>query len=56
MRNRGLEIYMIGSWTASEDLRAVMLHAGLTSVPLQNTVFLAHQAVANVLPGKYLHL
>ncbi|KAK8382570.1 hypothetical protein O3P69_015426 [Scylla paramamosain] len=51
MRNRGLEICILESWTASEDLRALMLHAGLTSVPLQNTLFQAHQTVTERLPG-----
>ncbi|XP_045137299.1 midasin-like isoform X1 [Portunus trituberculatus] len=51
MRNRGLEICILESWTAAEDLRALMLHAGLTSVPLQNVLFQAHHTVSEHLPG-----
>ncbi|XP_069167675.1 LOW QUALITY PROTEIN: midasin-like [Procambarus clarkii] len=50
MRNRGIEIYMLGSWTSPQDLRALMLQGGLTSPHLQNALFQAHQAVTNTLP------
>ncbi|XP_071517971.1 midasin isoform X1 [Panulirus ornatus] len=50
MRNRGLEIYMLGSWLIPHDLRSLMLQAGLTSPHLQNALFQAHQAVKDLLP------
>ena len=50
MRNRGLEICILESWTAAEDLRALMLHAGLTSVSLQNDLLQAHHTVTEHLP------
>ncbi|KAK8720293.1 hypothetical protein OTU49_013436 [Cherax quadricarinatus] len=50
MRNRGIEICMMRSWTKPQDLRAVLLQGGLTSSHLQNALVQAHQDIAQILP------
>lgn len=51
MRNRGVEMYLVDSWTRPQDIRAVLLQAGLTQPPIQNVIITAHTAVASCLPG-----
>lgn len=51
MRNRGLEMYLVDGWTRPQDIRAVLLQAGLTQPLIQNFMITAHTDVASCLPG-----
>ncbi|KAG7171260.1 Midasin-like 4, partial [Homarus americanus] len=50
MRNRGLEICMVGSWKIPQDICALLLQGGLTSPHLQNALVQTHRAIADFLP------
>ena len=55
MRNRGLEICPLGSWTSSLDVRSLLLQSGLYSPKLQNALVIAHRAATDALPGMLIH-
>lgn len=51
MRNRGLEICMIGMWEHREDLIALLISQGIEDLDQQRALISNHHAICQSLPG-----
>ncbi|XP_047493219.1 LOW QUALITY PROTEIN: midasin-like [Penaeus chinensis] len=50
MRNRGIEICSVNTWTKPQDFRALLLQNGITSSKLQNTLYESYRLLTTELP------
>ena len=51
MRNRGVEICILGTWEDNEDIRSLINHSGVTDTPVSNCLYEFHEKIQQSLPS-----